>query len=82
MTVRKKTRKSIGKFGGDTHSFVDTIAKVKERESRRKKVKESLDKLIKQAKFEESLREENRKIGQLSLTETTLLHFTKKPKRK
>ena len=77
----KTTRKRIGRFGGDTHTFVDTVSKVKAREAHRKKVKENLDKLIKQAKLEELLREENRKIGQLSLTETTLSHFTKKPRR-
>jgi hypothetical protein len=78
MPARKKTRKSIGKFGGDKHDFVDTADKAKGRIEHRRKLQEILEKEIKQERLEEELRIENRKIGQLSLTETRLSHFTKK----
>jgi hypothetical protein len=78
MRIRKKTRKNIGKFGGDKHDFVDTDKKAKERIEQRRKLQEILEKEIKQEQIEEEIRVKNRKIGQLSLTETTLSHFTKK----
>ena len=59
-------------------SFVDTAEKAKEREAYRQRIQRIQEEEIKQAKYEEAIRAKNRKIGQLSLTETTLSQFTKK----
>jgi len=64
------------------HNFVDTSEKAKERLAQRIKIQEIQDKEAKQAKIEETLRQKNRQIGQLSLSETTLSQFTKKPKKR
>lgn len=58
--------------------FVDTAEKAKEREAYRQRIKKIQEDEIRQSKIEEEIRAKNRKIGQLSLTETTLSHFTKK----
>jgi hypothetical protein len=58
--------------------FVDTAEKAKEREAYRQRIQKIQEEELKQAKYEEEIRAKNRKIGQLSLTETTLSHFTTK----
>jgi predicted glycoside hydrolase/deacetylase ChbG (UPF0249 family) len=58
--------------------FVDTADKVKERNAIRKRIREIQEKEAIQVKLQGEARVKNRKIGQLSLTETTLLNFTKK----
>jgi hypothetical protein len=58
--------------------FIDTAEKAKEREAYRQRIQKIQEDEIRQAKHEEEIRAKNRKIGQLSLTETTLSHFTKK----
>ncbi len=67
-------------------NFVDTKEKAKDREDHRRKVQETLEKEVKQLKLEESIRQKNRQIGQLSLFDagkiTTLSQFMKKPKRR
>lgn len=62
--------------------FIDTADKAKEREAYRQRIREIQEEEIKQAKHGEEIRAKNRKIGQLSLTETTLSHFTKKKEKK
>jgi hypothetical protein len=58
--------------------FIDTAEKAKEREEYRQRIQKIQEDEIRQAKYEEEIRAKNRKIGQLSLTETTLSQFTKK----
>jgi hypothetical protein len=58
--------------------FVDTAEKAKERLVQRQRIQVIQEKEAKQIKLEETARIKNRKIGQLSLSETTLSHFTKK----
>jgi hypothetical protein len=58
--------------------FVDTDKKAKERLAQRQRIRELQEEESKQIKIEEAMRAKNRKIGQLSLTETTLSQFTKK----
>jgi hypothetical protein len=87
MTLHKKTRKGIGKFGGeDKHDFIDTADKAKERLTRRLKLQEILEKELKQERLAEAVREKNRKIGQLSIFDggevRTLSHFMKKPNKR
>jgi hypothetical protein len=59
-------------------SFIDTAEKAREREAYRQRIQKIQEDEVKQTKYEEEIRAKNRKIGQLSLTETTLSHFTKK----
>jgi len=58
--------------------FVDTAEKAKERLVQRQRIQVIQEKEAKQIKLEEDIRVKNRSIGQLSLSETTLSHFTKK----
>jgi hypothetical protein len=60
------------------YPFIDTAEKAKEREAYRQRIQKIQEDEVRQAKYEEEIRAKNRKIGQLSLTETTLSHFTTK----
>jgi hypothetical protein len=73
--MRRKTKITL-------FDFVDTPGKHKEREANRKREEERQKHVDRERQRGEEERAKNRQFGQVSLGETSLLHYIKKPAEK